>query len=162
MCMSVFVGLDRPLPIVSSHQDCPALPIVALPPEYEGVRRLFSKPHIYDVCSLFGCACGFSYDVTELDIVHDPNAPDEAKDAARNGYQVSRNSIAALQDLLRLAAVDGTAEVYSCWERDWNEEPETHLQVGFAHFGGDTFQFVERQFLVVSAATPLIERGTMS
>jgi hypothetical protein len=149
MCMVVFAASDEPMPTIPPDDSFlfQAQPLLA---GSEPVQRLFSKPHVYDLTSVGGCACGFGYGPYDLEVLADADVPAEVKEAAVANHKASRDSIRLLREYLRLATGTGTAEVYSCWSGDEGLEPETRLDVSLEHFDGDEFNFVERQFLTVS------------
>ena len=148
MCMVVFAASDEPTPIIPPDQSFlfQAQPLLG---ESEPVWRLFSKPHVYDLTSVGGCACGFAYGQYDLKVLADAAVPAEVKEATVANHEASRASVRLLREFLRSAARTGTVEVYSCWSGDESVEPETRLDVSLDHFGGDEFDFVERQFLMV-------------
>ena len=147
MCMVVFAASDEALPIVPSEKSF-LFQAHSLMTGSKPVLRLFSKPYVYDLTSVGGCACGFAYGHYDLEVLSEPDVPNEVKESAEANHRMSIESVGLLQEFLRGAM--GTAEVYSCWSGDEKDEPETHLDVKLDHFGGEEFHFVERQFLVVS------------
>ncbi len=84
----------------------------------EAVRRFFTNPHVYDLTSVGGCACGFAYGPNELEVLSKPDVPDEVKDRERGFHEQSRGTVRLLREFLRSVAGTGTAEVYSCWSGD--------------------------------------------
>ncbi len=148
MCMVVFAATDQPLPTTPPEESFlfQSQPLLA---GSEPVLRLFSKPYVYDLTSVGGCACGFAYGLYDLGILSKPDVPDDVKDREKGFYEQSRESVRLLREFLRLAVGMGEAEVYSCWSGDEEAEPETRLDVTLGHFGGDAFNFVEKQLLVV-------------
>lgn len=149
MCMVVFAASDEPQPITPPDQSFlfQAQPLLM---GSEPVLRLFSKPHLYDLTSVGGCACGFGYSPYDLEVLADADVPNDMKRNAAAGHEASRESVRLLCEFLRSAAGTSKVEVYSCWSGDESVEPETRLTVDLDHFGGEEFSFVERQFLTVS------------
>jgi len=152
MCLQVFVASDKPLPIVSEQDPRIVFQAEPLWSSSVPVTRLFSKPYILALTSVGGCACGFRYAPDDLDILAQTDVPDEIKSSVRADYEASRESVYRLQAYLRRAMQSGEIEVYSCWYGDEEAEPETRRIVTPDHFGGDTFAFVERQFLTIHPA----------
>ncbi len=148
MCMVVFAATDETLPLASTEEAFlfQAQPLLA---EIEPVRRLFSKPYVYDLTSVGGCGCSFSYGPYDLENQSDEAVPAAVRESERSSHEQSRQSVRLLQEWLRTAAGMGTVEVYSCWSGDEGAEPETRLAVGLDHFGGEEFSPVERQFITV-------------
>ena len=66
----VFLASDNPLPLTPPDQSFlfRAQPLLT---ESEPVLRLFSKPHVYDLSSVGGCACGFGYSPYDLEVLDD-------------------------------------------------------------------------------------------
>lgn len=92
-------------------------------------HRLFSKPHVYDLDSVGGCACGFGYGPYDLENLSDPAVPAEIKDSEVADYETRRASVRRLQVYLRSATQTGAVEVYSCWIGDEEAVPEMRLGV---------------------------------
>ena len=149
MCMVVFAASDEPLPIVPS-ENAFLFQAHSLMAGSEPVLRLFTKPYVYDLTSVGGCACGFAYGPYDLEVLSETDIPDEEKESVKANHQRSIASVRLLQDFLRGAVGTGTVEAYSCWSGDEKDEPETRLDVTLDHFGGEEFNFMEHQFLVVS------------
>ncbi len=146
--MVVFLASDQPLPIIFPDQSF-LFQAQLLLAGSEPVLRLFSKPHVYDLTSVGGFACGFAYGPYDLDVLADADAAAEVKEAAGANHKASRDSVRLLREYLRSATGTRTVELYSCWNGDEGFEPETRLDVRLDYFGGDEFNFVERQFLTV-------------
>ncbi|MGI4789862.1 MAG: hypothetical protein ACRYFS_13545 [Janthinobacterium lividum] len=147
--MVVFAATDEPLPNVPS-ENAFLFQAHSLMAGSEPVLRLFTKPHVYDLTSVGGCGCGFAYGPYDLEVLSETGVPDELKESAKANHQMSIDSVRLLQDFLRGSVGSGTVEVYSCWSGDEKDEPETRIAVSLDHFGGEEFNFVEHQFLVVS------------
>lgn len=149
MCMVAFVASEEPLPL-TPVEDPVVFQAKRVLAGSEPVLRLFSKPHVYKLGSVHGCACGFGYSPAELEVLAEADWPDEVKDMKFAEYEAQRESVRRLKEYLRLALGTGTTEVYSCWEGDEEEEPNSWINVTLDHFGGDAFAFEECQFLTVS------------
>lgn len=146
--MVVFAASEEPLPL-TSVEDPVLFQARRVLAGSEPVLRVFSKPHVYKLGSVYGCACGFGYSPSELDVLAEADWPDEVKVSKFAEYGARQESVRRLKEYLRLAVEMGTAEVYSCWEGD-EEEPDSRLDVTLDHFGGDAFAFEECQFLTVA------------
>jgi len=96
-----------------------------------------------------GCGCGFYYSETDLDLQSNDEVPEEVKANDRRVYAESLGMVARLRKYIEEAANGTNAEVYCCWEGDWEVEPESRIAVGLDHFGGPSFTFREREFLTV-------------
>jgi len=150
MCIAVFVAVGRPLelrPFVASR---PGFYVRAVTEEAEGIRRYFSLPLVYEVGANSGCGCGFYLAAEDLDVQEDPAVPEMVKQGVRADYAERRESVAALRGLLEEAiSGGGFAEVYVCWQGQWDAEPVSRRECGLGHFGGIEFRFREREFIVV-------------
>jgi hypothetical protein len=151
MCIQVFVASDKPLPLIEYGPASPVFQTETLDEQSLPVVRYFTKPHVYYLSSVGGCPCGFNYGLHELDVLDQPDAPDEIKANAQEGYDASCASVLAMKEYLRLAAQTGSAELYCCWYGEEEIEPEKRATVTLDHFGGEEFQLVERQMLTVVA-----------
>jgi hypothetical protein len=152
MCIQVFVASDSPLPLIEYSPTSPVFQTEALDEQSLPVVRYFTKPNVYYLSSVGGCACGFGYSLRDLEILDQPDVPDDIKATTQEGYDGSRASVRAMKEFLRLATQHGAAELYCCWIGDEEIEPETRATVTLDHFGGEEFRLVQRQMLTVVAA----------
>jgi hypothetical protein len=136
MCLTVFVASDSPLPVFESDSVIPLFSAGPVPDDAAAVRRLFTKSHVVEL-TYGGCGCGFYCDES---------------DPANEAYVRDKAIVARLTEYIAAAAETTGAEVYCCWEGDWNDEPIEAVAVGLDHFGGNSFAFIEKQFMTVTGA----------
>lgn len=98
MCLTVFVGSDRPLPVITFDGASPSFNAHPLGAEQEFVRRIFAKPFVYGVGASSGCGCGFDYGPEDLDVLTDAAVPDEVKNGAKADHAARRESVRRLVD----------------------------------------------------------------
>ncbi|HEY8945664.1 MAG TPA: hypothetical protein VIM73_15450 [Polyangiaceae bacterium] len=133
--MAVYLGCDLEPPEASWDESRPAFNTQRVSANDGAVRRLFRKPAVIFLGAHTGCSCGFTYGMD------DGEDPAERADAAR--------SVGALRLYLSVL-LEHVAEIelFACWEGDQNLSPLSRMEVTLDHFGGPSFAFVERQFLV--------------
>lgn len=71
MCLALYLGSSKALPIVPWDPNKPAFHVIELATKAPAVRRLLRYEHVYYVGSYEGCSCAFNYahelkSVTEL------------------------------------------------------------------------------------------------
>ena len=134
--MVLYVGSDKPLPLITWDKDNPKFNVTELDEYSKGVRKQFSKPYVYYLGSHQNCGCGFSYGQ------HDYG---EEEDKA------ARESVRHLSEYLSQAIeLAGPLELFSCWSGDEEAEPEFHENWKPEDVGGETFEFQECQFIKMS------------
>ena len=148
MCLFVFGASDSPLPVIANDPEQPLF--TTLPIEENGapVKQWFSKPYVIKV-TYGGCGCGFYYSEADLDLQSNDEVPEEVKANDRRVYAESLGLVARLRKYIEEAANGTSAEVYACWEGDWETEPESRIEVSLDHFRGPSFSFREGEFLTV-------------
>jgi hypothetical protein len=137
--MMVYIAADNPLPLIEWQENVTSFCVTALSDDEMVVKKQFTKPFIAYAGSFGGCSCGFSYD----------DSPIEDEDDARDDA-LSRQSVRELSEYLSNVVRTGQVEIFACWAGDEEAEPEETIEVTPAYFGGDQFEFKEKQFLVVS------------
>jgi len=149
MCLLIFVASDTPLPIVEDDPDLPLFSTRLVDEETQPITRWFSKPHIMEL-TYGGCGCGFYYSESDLDPLSQGDVPDDVKANAKRVYEESVAMVNRLAAYIADASKSSFAEVYCCWDGDWEVEPESRQAVGLDYFGGPSFHFEEGQLLTVS------------
>jgi hypothetical protein len=139
MCMMVYIAADRALPLIEWKENVTPFCVTELSDDETVVKKQFTKPFIVYAGAFTGCSCGFSYDATPIEDEED------ARDDA-----LSRESVRCLSEYLSNAVKTGPVEIFACWAGDDEDEPEERLAVTPTYFGGEQFEFKEKQFLVVS------------
>lgn len=105
------------------------------------MSKQFSKPFLAHAGFYGGCSCGFSYG----------EFPAEDEDDAREDA-LARESVQQFSEYLSNLVRNGSIEMFACWDGDQEIEPEERRAVTPDYFGGETFGFKEKQFLVVQRA----------
>jgi len=139
----VYIAADSPLPLIEWQENVTSFCVTELSDDEKVVTKQFTKPFIAYAGSFGGCSCGFSYD----------ESPIEDEEDAREDA-LSRQSVRELSEYLSKVVKTGAVEVFACWAGDEEADPEERLTVTPAYFGGEQFEFKEKQFLVVSWMTP--------
>jgi hypothetical protein len=153
MCLSVFVASDVELPLLPYDDASPAFSTYALHEGDESVRRLTSKPYVYEVAALSDCCgCGFSYDINELAESTRAGVPDEAKRQARADYDDRQEAVTRLRQYLAAAVETGPVEVLCGWSGWVDPNHDAPIYVTPSYFGGESFRLEEKQYLIVSAS----------
>jgi hypothetical protein len=62
MCLAIFIASDCPLLVTSKAHNQNQMRVLALLPQRESIRTMFSKPYVYEITGDAGCACDFEYD----------------------------------------------------------------------------------------------------
>jgi hypothetical protein len=140
MCMALYLGSDRPIPLMPWEEGRSPIWARALSDD-EAVRAKFSKKHVSYVGAWEGCGCGFQYGT-----LPDVDEGDEHE-------LQCRSSVEALRTLLseRLAH-ESDIELFACWEGDQETSIEHSLEVSTGFFEGEAFQLRERTLYHVTAA----------
>jgi hypothetical protein len=133
----VYMASDRPLLMIPWDESAPGLHVNKLTAEEMAVKRHFTKRFVYFVGSHDGSGDGFSYDKSADD-----------KDPARE-------SVRKLRSYLATAVKRGPVEVYSFRIEKGGvgpalkAKPHRWLTVTPSYFGGDSFEFRNKEMLVV-------------
>jgi hypothetical protein len=139
MCDSVFIGSNKPLPLIAWNEQAPSFYVCELGEQEQWVREHLPHPFVYQAGSHQGCGCGFTYGSTP---VTDGSVERAEADA--------RESLRQLRLYLERATQDNTIQMLiAAMNGDWNEIE--HKAVTPAHFSGDIFGFQEVQLLTVYA-----------
>jgi hypothetical protein len=85
-----------------------------------------------------GCSCGFSY------------GTETASNTEPDEVAAARNSTHALREYIEgMLLSEPEVELFACWEGDQSEAEINRRVVEPAYFGGNGFEFVEREHLIV-------------
>ena len=143
MCLAVYIATDRPAPAVPWDEARPAFNTQPLTDTEHAVRARFRRANVMYLGAHTGCACGFSYGTRT------------ASNAKPDEVAAARESTASLRRYLeRLLQSETEVELFACWEGDQGKSEIARRVVAPGHFGGDEFEFVEREFLVVQGHSP--------
>jgi len=128
--MALYLGADKPLPLVAWDESAPAFHVEELRPEVTAIRRQFDTPHVYYAAAHEGCACGFQLDVVPGFV--DAEAP------------AKRESLRRLADYLETQLALGTTiKFLACWMGDEQRPPEHRRTVKVSDLRSDAFYFLE-------------------
>lgn len=133
MCLAVYLASSTEVRPIAWNTAAPAFylePVLAGQP----VRQQFSLPFVYYVGSHQGCGCGFSKD----------GEVGAERDLCQANYT-------ALGRTIREATADGSkAELFTCWEGDQSDQPESIQSVTPSEIEAPAFQLQELQKLLVA------------
>lgn len=135
--MAVYIAADNPLPLIEWQEDVTFFCVYDLSDDELAVRGRFTKPFVAHLGAYTGCSCGFSY-----------GWPIETEDDKREDAW-GRESVRLLSEYVSELVKNSEVELFSCWEGDQETEPEEKLMVSPDFFGGEEFDFKEKQFLKV-------------
>ena len=153
MCMTVFLGSDYALPLIPFNSEAPAFWIGLPEPEAEPIRERVGKPFFYEAGSHEGCGCGFNYDDADGMLDAEADVPESVKMDWREDHEARAASVEQCAQYIRMGLQSGSVAVYGCWYGEWEAEPESIRHVAPEHFGGTAFRFIERELLIVEAAS---------
>ena len=130
MCLAVFFASNKPLPLVEWDKENPAFNVQELNAHERKIQAQFKSTNIVYVGSSQGCGCGFFKD----------GVVDEELRIVQKDYD-------SLVSYLKKLQVRGTKlEMYSCWEGDFKEAPESMHKVTLNDIAALKFEFQERAY----------------
>jgi hypothetical protein len=134
MCLAVYFGTDQPVQEVSWNKDRPTFYVEEVNAS-EPARKQFSGKYVYYAGSHQGCGCGFS---------KDGEPPEELASC-----QANYNALAAV---LRTAIQHGSkVQVFTCWEGDQTDEPESERSVTVRALTEPSFELQQLELLNVAS-----------
>lgn len=137
--MVVYIASDNVLPIISWNEESPSFYVSENSEDEKRVEIQFTKPFIYFVGSHQGCGCGFQYGLL----------PTESDEDSQE-YESSREAVNKFSRYLSDALQNGPIELYACWDGDQDAEPVSRRVITPSEIGGEIFQFIDKEFLVVT------------
>jgi hypothetical protein len=146
MCRMLYLGADRPLPLIDGTIREPGLRIDPLNPDAEEIIQvLAAMPYRYYVTTESGCACGFHYeDRAELDqTIADYPEPDKRR--FRERWEREYQTVHELRTYLAEQRTHGPLLLYHLAQLDRQEDevvdtPDlTPQPLHPSYFGGDGF-----------------------
>ena len=127
MCLMVYIGSDKPLPLINWNENKPSFNVSDLTKYEKSVTTQFKYPHVYNVGSHQGCGCGFFKGFKE---------EEELTQVFDNYHQ--------LKDYLQKAKAMGASnQIYSCWDGDQEAKPEHREEINLNRLIEETFEFKE-------------------
>ena len=142
MCRAVYIGTRSPAPEVAWDENAPAFNTQRLTDSDDAVRSRFRSPNVIYAGAHTGCSCGFNYGLGGAT----SDDPDEV--AARDSVRRLR---VYLEQLLR---TESEIELFTCWEGEQGFSETSRRVIGLAHFSGESFEFVQLEFLVIQRPEP--------
>lgn len=112
MCMVLYLGSEKTLPIVPYNPEQPAFHTKELDEHEKPMRQHFSKPQVLYIGSSEGCGCSFRhalYDKGEWSYV----VSEKEEEAVAS--QVDHQALVDYLSAQRLHKV----EIYACWDGDY-------------------------------------------
>lgn len=143
MCMVFYLGSKERLPIIPYNLDRPAFNSRELDKSELAVRHHFTTPYITYVGSDTGCGCEFRYAQKEQDGWIPVVGFDEMQD------ENIQNNQMALYNYIKTYVLEGRAELYGCWDGDYNEQAESKEEIIIEDVLNKDFFFKERGFYSV-------------
>lgn len=132
MCLAVYLASDTEVPEVPFNNTSPSFYVEEVGVNDE-VRRQFRLPFVYYAGSNQGCGCGFS---KEGQVGED--------------LEKSQSNYYALSQVIRSAQARGAnTEVFTCWEGDQSDPPESVESVTTHQLEAEGFELQQLQLLRV-------------
>jgi hypothetical protein len=136
--MAVYIATAEPAAPVPWDGAHPAFNAGPINDRQEAVRARFRQSHIMYLGAYTGCSCGFSY------------GTETASNTKPDEVAAARASTRALREYIEHALKsESEVELFACWEGDQDQPELGRKVVDPTHFGGDQFEFVERELLIV-------------
>lgn len=133
MCMALYLCSDQPLPEIPWVEASPKLNVLAVASD-SPVRSRFDSPHVYDVGSHEGCACGFQ--LGEYPGFEDGEA------------HLKERSLGELASYLDDRLAEGRrVELFACWIGDEAAEAEHSRDLSPQNLRENPFFFRQREAL---------------
>jgi hypothetical protein len=128
MCLMVYIGSDKPLPLIAWNENNPSFNISDLTKYEKSVAAQFKFPHVYNAGSHQGCGCGFFKEFKE---------DEELTQAHDNYHQLN----AYLQKAQEMGANN---QIFSCWDGDQEAKPEHREEINLNRLIEANFEFKEK------------------
>ena len=130
MCLMVYIGSDKPLPLIDWNEDKPAFYISELSKYEKGVKSQFKFPHVYNVGSHQGCGCGFFKEHNE----------EEKLAQAHDNYLQLKTYLQKAREM------GANNQIFSCWDGDQDTRPEFREKIELNRLLEANFEFKEKAF----------------
>jgi hypothetical protein len=141
MCLALYLAAEIEPPLVAWNDSAPGFNVILIEEHEMDVMKHFSKPHVRYLGAHTGCSCGFAYG--QIEATSEEDRLDEER---------ARASVQALQAYLdELLRSTRAVELYACWEGEWEYPQESHRVVTTEFFGGEVFDLLQRELLVVTS-----------
>ena len=128
MCLMVYIGSDKPLPLIDWNENKRAFNVSELTKYEQNTAAQFKLPHTYNIGSHLGCGCGFLKDFKD----------DEELALANDNYlQLSIY-------LKKAREMGANNQIFSCWDGDQEAKPEHREELDLKRLIEADFQFKEK------------------
>lgn len=153
MCIAVYIGADRELPLASEVNGEYTTFHVEVAKKTTKFQHILANPYIYYAGSFEGYGCGFRYDSRdqleqELSQTNDP----EDYELIENEWFQQQKSVEYLSKYLTEAVINGPVYVYITWEGEEGSPLRYQQSITPDYFGGECFQIEEHGLLKVVRA----------
>ena len=128
MCLMVYIGSDKPLPLIDWNEDKRAFSVSDLSKYEKNVAVQFQFPHVYNAGSHLGCGCGFLKEFKEEQALAQAN---------KNYLQLN----AYLQKAHEMGA---HYQVFACWDGDQEAKPAHREEIDLKRLIETHFEFKEK------------------
>jgi hypothetical protein len=136
MCMMIYIGSEKALPLISWKDDAPAFNVSELSEGEAVVKKQFSMPYVYYVGSHEGCGCGFQAGQY-------PQFEDEEK-------PLKEESLFRFSKYLKENKSKGErVEIYSCWDGAQGGERKSNRRLTASQIAEKDFWFYEQELIEI-------------
>ena len=139
MCMMLYIGSNKPLPLVPWQEDAPGFHVGELHEDFADVVKQFSVPHVFYAGSHEGCGCGFQ--LGEYPGFDDEEAPEK------------RESLRKLAAYVEVQLDAGRRiELFACRAGGESTAPERRRRLSPSDLRAESFFFLDDEIVVVEAS----------
>jgi hypothetical protein len=132
MCYELYLASESQLPLIEWIEHESVFCTENLANTEEGVRRQFTKPHVYFVGSYEGCSCGFFSEC------------DEEQEEIKASIQSLRAYV------LQALETSTELEIFACWSGSYENTPKKKLSLTPEQLcDGEEFPLDEDYFAVI-------------
>ena len=128
MCLMVYIGSDKPLPLIDWNENERAFNVSELTKYEQNTAAQFKLSYVYNAGSHLGCGCGFLRefkDEEELVLV--------------------KENYSKLNAYLQKAQEAGANnQIFSCWDGDQEAKPEYREEISLNRLIEANFEFKEK------------------
>ncbi len=141
MCFVLYVGTEKPLPLIEWKKEAPGISVEALSERQLAIKAHFSMPVVQYVGSTSGCGCDFPH----WEIIQGQVLPEDFDPRDEDEKKSNQENVAALLKLLRESGEEHW-EIYGVWDGDFVESPVTVKSITLEDIEKRHFFFSERVF----------------
>ena len=141
MCFTLYVGTEKPLPLIEWKKEAPDICVERIPDNQVGMKVYFSMPVVQYVGSTSGCGCDFPH----WENVQGQVQPEDFDPRDEDEKRSNQENVAALLKLLRESG-EPEWEIYGVWNGDCTDSPSAVKSIALADIEKPNFLFIERVF----------------